>query len=147
MKFSAILVCNWKLHTLITYVQVSEHFKLTRFIVGSIFLVVCLIRHVNYHFTTTQHVGLECGIWYWHFVDGADARQIFNRFLFKIWVSIFDWLPVISPTLWRIILYFFRFLILGNILFVGQLNNGTITLKTLIKPVKFTRLFILECCL
>jgi len=33
-------------------------------VVGSIILVVCLIRHINYHFTTTQHVGLECGIWY-----------------------------------------------------------------------------------
>jgi cytochrome c oxidase subunit 3 len=38
-------------------------------IVGTIMLIVCLVRHINYHFTTNQHVGLECAIWYWHFVD------------------------------------------------------------------------------
>jgi cytochrome c oxidase subunit 3 len=38
-------------------------------IIGTIFLCVCLGRHINYHFTSTQHVGLECAIWYWHFVD------------------------------------------------------------------------------
>jgi len=37
--------------------------------VGAVFLVVCLIRHINYHFTSNHHVGFECAIWYWHFVD------------------------------------------------------------------------------
>jgi len=37
--------------------------------VGTIFLMVCLYRQVKYHFTRRQHVGFECAIWYWHFVD------------------------------------------------------------------------------
>jgi cytochrome c oxidase subunit 3 len=32
-------------------------------------LVVCLIRHLKYHFTNTHHVGFEAAAWYWHFVD------------------------------------------------------------------------------
>jgi cytochrome c oxidase subunit 3 len=32
-------------------------------------LGVCLKRQINYHFLKKQHVGLECAIWYWHFVD------------------------------------------------------------------------------
>ena len=52
----------------------SLFFLLTGFhgfhvLVGSIFLVVCLQRQINYNFTRKHHVGLECGIWYWHFVD------------------------------------------------------------------------------
>jgi cytochrome c oxidase subunit 3 len=52
----------------------SLFFMLTGFhgihvFVGSIFLVVCLIRLCNYHFTSNHHVGYECCIWYWHFVD------------------------------------------------------------------------------
>lgn len=47
-------------------------------IVGSIILVVCLIRHINYHFTTTQHVGLECGIWYWH---GWQCLKLYYKWL------------------------------------------------------------------
>nr|YP_003331105.1 cytochrome c oxidase subunit III [Herdmania momus]CAX65567.1 cytochrome c oxidase subunit II [Herdmania momus] len=38
-------------------------------IVGSLFLLVCLLRMGVGHFSSTQHVGLECAIWYWHFVD------------------------------------------------------------------------------
>jgi len=38
-------------------------------LVGTLFLIVCFHRQINYHFTRVQHVGLECGIWYWHFVD------------------------------------------------------------------------------
>lgn len=38
-------------------------------LVGSIFLTVCLIRLIKHQFTVTNHVGLECAIWYWHFVD------------------------------------------------------------------------------
>ena len=42
-------------------------------LIGTLFLLVCLIRHINYHFLTTQHIGLEAAIWYWHFV-GATAQ-------------------------------------------------------------------------
>ena len=38
-------------------------------LVGTIFLIVCAIRHVKYHFTKEHHIGLEAAIWYWHFVD------------------------------------------------------------------------------
>jgi cytochrome c oxidase subunit 3 len=38
-------------------------------LVGTIFLIVCFIRHLKYHFTYEHHFGLEAAIWYWHFVD------------------------------------------------------------------------------
>ena len=38
-------------------------------LIGTIFLLVCLIRHYFYHFTPEQHFGFEAAAWYWHFVD------------------------------------------------------------------------------
>ena len=38
-------------------------------IVGTIFLIVCLIRAVRNEFTPKQHFGFEAAAWYWHFVD------------------------------------------------------------------------------
>ncbi|UVO55082.1 cytochrome c oxidase subunit 3 [Sphingomonas sp. SUN039] len=38
-------------------------------IVGTIFLIVCLIRSYKGHFTPRQHFGFEAAAWYWHFVD------------------------------------------------------------------------------
>lgn len=38
-------------------------------IIGTIFLIVCLFRLINYHYTTTHHFGFEAAAWYWHFVD------------------------------------------------------------------------------
>lgn len=38
-------------------------------LVGTIFLIVALIRTFLYHFTRQHHIGLESAIWYWHFVD------------------------------------------------------------------------------
>ena len=38
-------------------------------IIGSIFLIVCLIRAYAGHFSPTQHLGFEFAAWYWHFVD------------------------------------------------------------------------------
>ncbi len=37
--------------------------------VGTIFLLVCLIRLLNGAFTPRQHFGFEAAAWYWHFVD------------------------------------------------------------------------------
>jgi cytochrome c oxidase subunit 3 len=37
--------------------------------VGSLFLGVCLIRHLQGHFTKAHHFGFEAAAWYWHFVD------------------------------------------------------------------------------
>jgi cytochrome c oxidase subunit 3 len=38
-------------------------------LVGTIFISVCLARHLFKHFTRSHHLGLEAAIWYWHFVD------------------------------------------------------------------------------
>jgi cytochrome c oxidase subunit 3 len=38
-------------------------------IIGTIFLFICLIRHINNHFSSNHHFGFEAAAWYWHFVD------------------------------------------------------------------------------
>ena len=38
-------------------------------IIGTIFLIVCLIRAYKGDFTPKQHFGFEAAAWYWHFVD------------------------------------------------------------------------------
>jgi cytochrome c oxidase subunit 3 len=38
-------------------------------IVGTIFLIVCLVRSYKGHFSPNQHFGFEAAAWYWHFVD------------------------------------------------------------------------------
>lgn len=38
-------------------------------IVGTIFLIVCLVRSMKGHFTPEHHFGFEAAAWYWHFVD------------------------------------------------------------------------------
>jgi cytochrome c oxidase subunit 3 len=38
-------------------------------LVGTIFLLVCLLRALNGGFTAKQHFGFEAAAWYWHFVD------------------------------------------------------------------------------
>jgi len=47
----------------------SLFFMLTGFhgihvLVGTIFLLVCLLRHFHLQYTINQHVGFECAIWY-----------------------------------------------------------------------------------
>ncbi|WP_312796127.1 cytochrome c oxidase subunit 3 [Tianweitania sp.] len=37
--------------------------------IGTIFLLVCLIRAMKGDFTPKQHFGFEAAAWYWHFVD------------------------------------------------------------------------------
>jgi cytochrome c oxidase subunit III len=51
-------------------------------IVGTIFLIVCVIRAHKGHFTQRQHFGFEAAAWYWHFVD------VVWLFLF---ISIYVW--------------------------------------------------------
>nr|YP_008082995.1 cytochrome c oxidase subunit III [Halocynthia spinosa]CCO25774.1 cytochrome c oxidase subunit III [Halocynthia spinosa] len=53
-------------------------------LVGSIFLLVCLIRLISGGFSGTHHVGYECAIWYWHFVD---VVWIFLYFCIYWWGS------------------------------------------------------------
>ena len=38
-------------------------------LIGTIFLLVCLIRAIRGDFTPKQHFGFEAAAWYWHFVD------------------------------------------------------------------------------
>nr|AMP43747.1 cytochrome c oxidase subunit III [Leptogaster longicauda] len=51
-------------------------------LIGTTFLLVCLIRHLNNHFSKIHHFGFEAAAWYWHFVD------IVWLFLF---ISIYWW--------------------------------------------------------
>nr|YP_008592445.1 cytochrome c oxidase subunit III [Eusthenes cupreus]AFY16811.1 cytochrome c oxidase subunit III [Eusthenes cupreus] len=52
----------------------SSFFMMTGFhgihvIVGTLFLAVCLMRHIKCHFSSNHHFGFEAAAWYWHFVD------------------------------------------------------------------------------
>jgi len=38
-------------------------------LIGTSFLFVCLLRHLNNHFSRSHHFGFEAAAWYWHFVD------------------------------------------------------------------------------
>ena len=38
-------------------------------LIGTLFLIVCLVRAHRGHFTAEQHLGFEFAAWYWHFVD------------------------------------------------------------------------------
>ena len=51
-------------------------------IIGTIFLAVCLVRLIRFHFTKQHHFGFEAAAWYWHMVD------VVWLFLF---VSIYYW--------------------------------------------------------
>lgn len=63
-------------------------------IIGTTFLAVCLIRHINYHFSRKHHFGFEAAAWYWHFVDVVwlflyISIYWWGRYLFSI-ISIFN---------------------------------------------------------
>jgi cytochrome c oxidase subunit 3 len=47
--------------------------------VGTIFLIVNLVRAIKGDFTVEQHVGFEAAAWYWHFVD-------------VVWIFLFVWI-------------------------------------------------------
>nr|QHD47916.1 cytochrome c oxidase subunit III [Etrocorema hochii] len=38
-------------------------------IIGTTFLLICLIRLIKFHFSSNHHFGFEAAAWYWHFVD------------------------------------------------------------------------------
>nr|BAH59309.1 cytochrome oxidase subunit III [Hestinalis divona] len=38
-------------------------------IIGTIFIFLSFIRHLNNHFSKNHHFGFEAAAWYWHFVD------------------------------------------------------------------------------
>jgi cytochrome c oxidase subunit III len=51
-------------------------------IIGTIFLIVCLIRAIRGDFTPKQHFGFEAAAWYWHFVD---VVWLFLFFCIYVW--------------------------------------------------------------
>ncbi|PKP78168.1 MAG: cytochrome c oxidase subunit 3, partial [Alphaproteobacteria bacterium HGW-Alphaproteobacteria-3] len=51
-------------------------------LVGTIFLIVCLLRAIKGDFTPKQHFGFEAAAWYWHFVD---VVWLFLFFAIYIW--------------------------------------------------------------
>ncbi|PHP67128.1 cytochrome c oxidase subunit 3 [Zhengella mangrovi] len=51
-------------------------------LVGTIFLLVCLIRALRGDFTPKQHFGFEAAAWYWHFVD---VVWLFLFFCIYVW--------------------------------------------------------------
>nr|AML26658.1 cytochrome c oxidase subunit III [Ptiliidae sp. BMNH 1274724] len=38
-------------------------------LIGTTFLMICLYRHKQNHFSNLHHFGFEAAAWYWHFVD------------------------------------------------------------------------------
>lgn len=38
-------------------------------IIGTTFLLTCLLRQITLHFSSNHHFGFEAAAWYWHFVD------------------------------------------------------------------------------
>uniref|UniRef100_UPI0030FF091E cytochrome c oxidase subunit III n=1 Tax=Carterocephalus argyrostigma TaxID=1663110 RepID=UPI0030FF091E len=38
-------------------------------LIGTMFLITCLMRHMFHHFSNKHHFGFEAAAWYWHFVD------------------------------------------------------------------------------
>nr|BDQ43645.1 cytochrome c oxidase subunit 3 [Amynthas divergens] len=38
-------------------------------LIGSSFLLICLLRTLSHHFSNGHHFGFEAAAWYWHFVD------------------------------------------------------------------------------
>jgi len=53
-------------------------------LIGTIFLIVCLIRALKGDFTQERHVGFEAAAWYWHFVD---VVWLFLFFAVYIWAA------------------------------------------------------------
>jgi len=53
-------------------------------LIGTIFLIVCLIRALVGQFTPEKHFGFEAAAWYWHFVD---VVWLFLFFAIYIWGS------------------------------------------------------------
>ncbi|SOE17664.1 cytochrome c oxidase subunit 3 [Hoeflea halophila] len=53
--------------------------------VGTIFLIVCLVRAMKGDFTPKQHFGFEAAAWYWHFVDVVWLFLFFSIYIWASW--------------------------------------------------------------
>lgn len=49
----------------ISLVQFRRQLILIYLFLGTIFILVCNVRFINYHFTKQHHFGIEAAIWYW----------------------------------------------------------------------------------
>ena len=54
-------------------------------LVGTIFLIVCLIRAAAGDFTPKKHFGFEAAAWYWHFVDVVWLFLFFSIYVWASW--------------------------------------------------------------
>ncbi|MEM9105876.1 MAG: cytochrome c oxidase subunit 3 [Pseudomonadota bacterium] len=54
-------------------------------LVGTIFLVVCLLRAATGDFTPKKHFGFEAAAWYWHFVDVVWLFLFFSIYVWASW--------------------------------------------------------------
>lgn len=66
-------------------------------IIGTSFLLICLLRHINNHFSSIHHFGFEAAAWYWHFVDVVwlflyISIYWWGRYLYNI--NNYIWLPI-----------------------------------------------------
>jgi cytochrome c oxidase subunit 3 len=53
--------------------------------VGTVFLLVCLLRAIGGGFTAKQHFGFEAAAWYWHFVDVVWLFLFFSIYVWGSW--------------------------------------------------------------
>jgi len=53
--------------------------------VGTIFLIVCLVRAMRGDFTPEKHFGFEAAAWYWHFVDVVWLFLFFSIYVWGSW--------------------------------------------------------------
>lgn len=66
-------------------------------IIGTTFLIVCLIRLKLNHFRISHHFGFEAAAWYWHFVDVVWlflylSIYWWGRYLYSI--NNYNWFPI-----------------------------------------------------
>ena len=54
-------------------------------VVGTIFLLVCLLRALAGGFTPERHFGFEAAAWYWHFVDVVWLFLFFSIYIWGGW--------------------------------------------------------------
>ncbi|GGD08206.1 cytochrome c oxidase subunit 3 [Aureimonas glaciei] len=57
-------------------------------IVGTIFLLVCLVRAYLGQFTPKHHFGFEAAAWYWHFVDVVWLFLFFSIYIWGSWGAV-----------------------------------------------------------
>nr|YP_010890515.1 cytochrome c oxidase subunit III [Colpocephalum eucarenum]WIM51521.1 cytochrome c oxidase subunit 3 [Colpocephalum eucarenum] len=71
LQFTEYLECSFTISDSVfgSIFFLSTGFHGIHVIIGTMMLLVCLIRIMNNHFSSKHHVGYEAAIWYWHFVD------------------------------------------------------------------------------